>query len=277
MDWSRARTIMIFMLVVLNIVLFVNICFYRSEQGISKETIKNAEDILNKRGIVLKCDIPLYNGKVPALVLESGGIDDSKLLDKLALQFNISQDKLRGCMEVQSGSKTLYYDGKSTITYSDDSPSGRIDVSARNDVEKYVRKYFSNLGFNMSSYILDEFAEMEDNNIKITFIEKYKGFPIFSNYLEVIVSGQGITEFEYRNNKLKDQKGNSSQIMPAYQILLKNFTDGNDIVITNIDIGYESSDSGNEMKETTEWPKWRVKIDGWEEPLYFNAIDGKKQ
>jgi len=277
MDWSRSKTILILTLVIFNIVLFVNICFYRSKQNISKETINNAGEILNKRGITLKCDIPLYVGKVPALVLESNGIGELKVLDKLALQFNASTDKLKEGIKVQSGSKTLYYDGKNTITYMDDSPSGKIDFSEKSNVEKYIRKYFSSLGFSMSSYILDEFARLEDNNLMVTFIEKYKSYPIFSNYLKVVISEKGIREFEYRHNKLKEQKGNYSNIMPAYQVLLKNFTNSSDMVITAIDIGYKSSDSGNEMKETTEWPKWRVKIEGQPEPLYFNAIDGKKE
>ncbi|HHW49712.1 MAG TPA: hypothetical protein GXX14_14000 [Clostridiaceae bacterium] len=277
MDWARSKTILIMTLVVFNIVLLVNICLYRSEQNISRETIKNAEDILNRRGVTLKCDIPLFDGKVPALVLESNGIGDLKLLDRLALQFNASKDKIKEGVKVQSGSKTLFYDGKNTITYADASPSGDIDIYSKSEVEKYIRKYFSNLGFNMGSYILDEFAVTEDNNIKVTFIEKYKGYPIFSNYLKVVVSAEGIREFEYRHNKMKEQKGNSNNIMPAYQVLLKNFTNNKDAVITGIDIGYKSSDSENEMKETTEWPKWRVRVEGQPEPLYFNAIDGKKE
>lgn len=277
MDWSRAKSILISALLGLNIVLFAYILAYGSGGNISKDVIKNTEEVMKKRGVTLECEIPMYNNSMPALVLESYGLEDTEVFKKLTEQFDTTAKKILEGNEIIKEDRSITYNNKMTLIYMDSSPADRIDISSDENVEKYIRKFFSRHGFKMNSFELDRYIIIEPGIVKVSFIEKYKSFFIFSNFIEVTASKEGILEFRISKHKVKGQKGTSGEILPAHQILLRNFKNSEDMVITGIDIGYKSSDSWNEMKETREWATWRIFIKGGQEPLYFSANSGEEE
>ena len=74
---------------------------------------------------------------------------------------------------------------------------------------------------------------------------------------------------------MKGFLNDSTAVMPAHQVLLKNFVDSGNIVITAIDKGFKGYEVDGETKESSEGPAWRVMVEDVG-PLYFRASDGRK-
>jgi regulatory protein YycI of two-component signal transduction system YycFG len=75
MDISKAKIIIIVLLAAFNVFLLVNIFIISGGQDIHAKTIKNAELILNSRGITLECDIPGKTSGFRRLEYGNGEID----------------------------------------------------------------------------------------------------------------------------------------------------------------------------------------------------------
>jgi len=276
MDWPKAKTILILILLALNIILLGNIFFYRSEEGVSRETIAYAGEILSKRGITLQCEIPLNNGSIQALIFENNKFENTEMIEGLIGKIDISQlDALKRGEVVTSGSSSIFCEGNSVLTYENEDPSENIDISDMDKAEKYLRKWLSGLGLDISRYILDEYVKSSNESVSCTFIEKYRNLLAFDNKVILSINKKGVTRLIWNNKKVRGFSSYSTKIMPAYQVLLKNFNDNEKLVITNIDLGFKGFDPAQDLKESQERPKWRVMIRG-RAPKYFNARDGKE-
>ena len=59
MDWSKAKSVLILVFIILNIFLAYNIMLLYNDEGISAHIIENVENILMDNGVELKCQIPV--------------------------------------------------------------------------------------------------------------------------------------------------------------------------------------------------------------------------
>ena len=158
--------------------------------------------------------------------------------------------------------------------FTDSNPDNPIDLSSREKVEGELRKFVESLGLNMASYILDVYEEFEDGSIRVLFTEKYRRFLVFDNYVEIKAYSKGISYIKCRYRKVKGFLNEGAKVMPANQVLLKNFMDSSGVTIIAIDIGFKGFETDRDMKQSSEGPAWRVMVKE-EGPLYFRASDGK--
>jgi hypothetical protein len=162
MEWARAKSIILFLLVVFNIYLLTNIYGYVSGHGIAAETIRNTEKIMESRGIRLECPIPEYNSDTPKLVVDNKGPDRLLLAGRLLGE---GYEEGRAGGTYINGGKKLSFDSNGILTYTDDSPAASVDVGRKNAVEKYTRDFLIDKGLADSSYILDEKKINSDGSI----------------------------------------------------------------------------------------------------------------
>lgn len=274
MDWARAKSIILFLLLVFNIFLLANIIGYARDRGIPAATIQNTEKILKSRGITLECDIPRDNGELPRLNLNSPAPYSSQLIGKL-----LGEGYIRGESDNTyiNGSKKLTLDGGGLLTYTDKDPAGTLDITRAKTVEKYVRDFLSDKGLAGGSFVLDGTRADKDGTVELTYLEKYKGYLVYDNYAKVAVSGKGVTGLAYQR---RDIAGLSTvrltDMAAAYQVLLANFDGSSPVTIIGIDIGYKFEFSQDATSVQSEHPPaWRVRLKGTPEPLFFSAVDGK--
>lgn len=242
MDWARAKSIILFLLIAFNIFLLINVYGYVRDQGIAVETIQNAEKILESRGIRLECSIPRYNKDTPKLILGNERADN-------------------------------------VISNIDEKPSDKIDLKRKNAVETYVHDYLVKKKLVDSSYILDEKRVNSDGSIYLSYLEKYKGFLVFDNYTRVTVTDNGITAIVMQKRQITGLSATkTSNIATAYQVLLGNYDGSIAATITSIDIGYKETgiEDLNGMESSEQFPAWRVKTKEATEPRYFRITDGKE-
>jgi regulatory protein YycI of two-component signal transduction system YycFG len=275
-DWSKAKSILIVVLLLLNIFLVVSIGFYKTGESISRETVSNTVDILSSRGVTVDVDIPLYNSYTPSLICEGGGYDTAAIAAKLfGENFALPADVADG-EEIVSGSKKFVFDNRSSFTYSNSSPSDILKVDDVESAEDAARSYMKLLEIDVSDFELDRYVENQDASYTLTFIEKYQKFFVYDNYIDITLGEDGVSYLAGHSRKIKGFNGNAMPIMPAYQILLKNYSGNEDVKIVGIDIGFKGYITEEQnMQESSEGPAWRITC-GNGKVRYFKASDGEE-
>lgn len=275
MDWSKAKNVLIVIFLALNIFLLADLYILTKQEGVSKETIANATSILNSKGVVLKCELPTYNGKTSRLAYEGSAYDRSKVLNKLCGYGNIPSKEIKDGKEFVQGSRKLIFESGEVFAYQDASPGEGVNISDRKAVEKYVRKLLKGLELKVREYFADTYIVNPDNSVKIVFIEKLGNFLVYDNKVEVTVTGKGITYLRCSLKKVKGFTPEKNEIIPAYLALLKNYGSSSNMVITAMDIGYGGHALEQDIKEAYEKPVWHVRIENIGDK-YFNAYDGQE-
>jgi regulatory protein YycI of two-component signal transduction system YycFG len=273
MDLSKAKSVVIVMLVAFNIFLLFNNLSYSRGQGVQKETIKNAAAILKARGVTLEIGIPNNSKDAHRLVFGNKKLDRAAIAAKL----------LGGSYEADSDSqkyvhtdKTLAFSSDTSFVFTDGKPSSKVDVNNADKVKKVARAFLKDNGLLNGKYIVDGLKRGQDGSVAVTFIENYKGFLVYDNYCTITVTAKGVTQLGYGKMQIIGfSPVKVEDLAAAYQVLLANFKEDSRQVITNMDIGYKfSGESSIEGMESVELlPVWRVKIKGAAEPVYLNTYD----
>jgi regulatory protein YycI of two-component signal transduction system YycFG len=273
MDWSKAKNILIFIFIVLNVFLIVYMSMYKFDKGVSRETIANTREILSQRGIKLECAIPDNSSDTARLIYENGELDGAGLVHKL---FNGSvelYDDMKKDLEIVEGSKKLVFRDRNFFVYTDEKPSGQLDMSDKDYMEKYLREFLKDLDLHISNYKVDWFSRNADGSATFIFTEKYSKYLVFDNYVKAVVTKNGISNLECSYSKVKGLSKELTKIMPAYKVLLKNFSTGEGLIIINIDFGFKGYEPEGETLQYSEAPAWRIRLkDG--SSRYFKASDG---
>jgi len=292
MDWSKAKNILILMFIILNIFLSVYLATYIKNLGESSQAVTAVINILKKNGVTIDpaCRIPEYKKDTPMLIFENSGIDRIKVIEKLfGKDYIDSLDpdelaELNRTKTITDASKTVIFKNEFTFSFNNDAEVNNIDSAAVIDInkeretEKYLRNYFENMGINISRYITDKYI-INNDMATIVFIEKYKGFLVYSNKISVNVDKNGIKSIDYCAREIKGFGKSKSPIIPAYQVILKGVYNERDIVIKSIDLGFKRNDTGSarstpDSMEIGCIPVWRVVISDGRE-IFLEAYTGE--
>lgn len=256
MDWAKAKNLLIFLFLTLNIFLAVYL-FMSFHNDSSKKNILNTEKILMDRGYGLNAKIPNIS-EASVLLYDKGELDKTFTASKLLNKPLLSNKDTDSSPILNNGNKTITFTSKSSFTFKDETPTKAIDISSKDKVEKYTRQLLRELKLPISNLYVDSYKINPDKSISITFIEQYKKVFIFNNSFHFNISQKGLTLLECNLVKVKGFVNNSkTSIVPAYQILLKYYVDGKNRIIENIDLGYRIKVGGNGSKT----PEWRVKME----------------
>lgn len=278
MEWARAKSIIIILLAVLNAFLLSRIMIEYGSQGISKETIADMEKILQNRGVVVDCKIPLYDSDTPRLKFESGKLDAAALVEKLlGIKPDMDNQSDGENTVYENGQMKLTFSGPNSFIYENGKPEDTVNISDLSETEKYLKKFLKDRKLDNPAYILDGTPEKQGEDVVFTYLEKYKGFLVFDNYLKAAVTKKGIVKLEVSHKKITGFSPEKiSDISTAYQILLEHFDGSDKAVITAIDLIYMDvgSQDRTDLQSSEELPVWRIKVNG--AYRFFGASDGKE-
>jgi regulatory protein YycI of two-component signal transduction system YycFG len=273
MDLSKAKSVIIVLLVAFNIFLLANIFIISSGQDIHAKTIMNAEVILNKRGISLECDIPGISSGTRRLEYVNGEIDRTGVAKKLlGKEYETSGD---GKVFEHLGKKVIFKSG-TEFEYTDEQPSSDADVRSGDKAADAAMRFLKDRGLLEGKYVADEIEKDIDGNVTVYFIESYDNMLLFDNYCVVTIGEKGVSRVVYSKLKVKEFSQKRGEKFEAYQALLAYFKGGGKQVITAIDNGYKLDGYSMDAIESVELlPVWRVKIKGETGPVYISANDLK--
>lgn len=276
MDWSKAKSVLIIIFLILNIFLLINICLLIPDNEFSRDAAASVESILMGKGVTLKCNIPKKSGYGATISYEEGSsFDKSAIITKLIgnngkipLQIKLSEP-------LTSGNKSLVFKTENCFLYTDSDPNDNIDLSNTGKANKYVSAFIDKLKLSSNSgYEHYRTNKNSDGSITLIYMDKYEGYLLFGNYIEIVLTNKGIKSFEYRFKKVNEPlEKDDKRIMLAYQVLLKNISSIENSTVTSIDLGFNAGDPAQDMKGSWENIIWRIGIEG-KGYKYFNAVTG---
>lgn len=282
MEWSRAKSILIGVFVVLNIFLFVRLGSFLFDGGVSREALENTRKILESRGVSIAegVNIPTYTKRTPMLEFKNSGFDVAKIIARL-LDDESSGVSGEGGTKFSAGTKTAELSG-CVITYRDSNPSSAVDVRDKDAVIAYLRSFCSEMGITVDGFVVDRYNSFEDK-LEVLFTQKIKEFLVYDNSILFELTSGGISSirYSYRDIEGLGKVSGDMDILPAHLVLLKAFPREEDAIIESIDLGFKGYAShGTRDDETvlsdSQTPVWRILIRGRREARYFKAYDGEE-
>ncbi len=275
MDWSRAKNILIAVLILLNIYMGANVILMFTGSGVAHSVINDARKALTAKGIEFspECRIPSAADQVSSLIFEN--------------EYDFDRDRMERILtggadgSVSRSGRKLTFGGTGAFIFEDPGCSGTIDMSDRRSTEKTVRSYLSSLGLPVGRFILDHY---DAGAGRLLFTEKYRGLLVFDNYFEVFIKNGGISGINCSIRRIRMFSGKGRRVMPIHQVLLlwdreiQEEEGAESIVIKRIDLGFRSVGSvgpGSGTKEFSESPVWRIML-GDGSYRYFKAYDAEE-
>jgi regulatory protein YycI of two-component signal transduction system YycFG len=272
MDWGKAKTILIFVFIALNIFLLVNIYIYSSEGKISKKTISNAVKTLEQKGITIDCPIPRTAVDPGRLIFKDYKLDVRHTAEVFIEKAKLPEKDAYG-EEICDGTKKLNITDKNSFSYSDSSPSSNVKISDKNEVLKYIGSIMKKLDLDTDDYILDSYS-MKNGTAQLVYYGAYKGYLIYDSYIKADITQKGITSMECYVKKIQDVISNKNKkIISAYQILLKEYIQEGKLTITDIDMGFKEYSREKDSNELYCGAVWRI-ITSDNNVQYYSIYDG---
>lgn len=239
MNFSRAKTILIFIFIFVNIFLMVvyNL-FYQEQAAISSDTVVT---ILSNNGITVdESLIKNYGSTLSGVEIENIATDKERIA---ALFLGDTFNKTRE--NYYTNTKASLQISDLAIEYKVTEPSDRgfKDITVLN-AGNLTLKALNKQGIGKSALVVSNVSNTENKNFFITFTYKFKNYPVFNNNLYATVSDKGISSVGGTVISFKDLKNESYDITPTANILVE-LAGNNELKalegekkVTDIQLGY---------------------------------------
>lgn len=268
MDWSKAKTIFIILLFLLNLFLLVNIFISSSNLSVGSDYISYARELLNSADITVDTQIPSYSKNSGKVDYAGRKIQENDLVKALFGQISEPSNGAGGFKIWKDDTKILEI-GNNTISFTGlDAGLTQHMEDARKlagDLEAYMKE-LKLLKYELTA---DSISSLSANQLEIRFIEKYKDQYLFDNTLTFRISKSGSVEWELVARDV-EKIIDYDEILSAYQILVMADIPQHS-VITKVDFGYKKVIE----TELYDSPVWRIVFKTGEIDFY-NAYTGEK-
>ena len=299
MNWSRAKSILLLIFVLLNLVLAY---FNFWQPGQVWDSPLSGDDIyVTIRNQLLDEKIAILQSipkKVPQASLLNLKRDDSSLLlaDHLLAQkdvekeIRISHDHEQNFI-FRSDQEELIISSDEFMTYYNRSEEDDEEALISYDFAKSAAEDFikNRLGFSSFNYKFEPFSGVENIAAQqnVIYCPTYKGAPIFDLGIDLVIQNDEVLIGNFNIYKQISSVDRVEWVTPAIDILLRLPQDDlivqlrdqaleqdeNWLVITDLRFGYFSFyQTGQEIQAQ---PVWRVDLDGGQ-VIYYDAFTAKR-
>lgn len=261
MNWSKAKVILIFLFLCLNIFLVSYIInTNRAVSIVSEQTIMQVKDILSSNNVYV--DISKVPNKIPVM----REIDAYNAI----LDFDELANKLLGGKYNKTNNDRLYINGSKrmavqsdSFNYENDQPIEYYPALNEANAVSEAKKIAKRLGFDIEN-TLAKIIGVEDGVFEVGIVKMIKGYPLFDSTLVIKLSKNGLNGMKgawFSQSRSASIKG--LRIKPATSALIdfinypKRFKETT-VQITDITLGYLSGDTSTYHKSITAVPTWRI-------------------
>ncbi|MDR1538277.1 MAG: two-component system regulatory protein YycI [Clostridiales bacterium] len=270
MNWSKAKTLTIIFLLILNA--FLGVLVYRdsNKYNLDAKKAKAITDLLEKNSISLSATIPKSYKPLRQLAMSAYEYETEEIL----MMFFPNLHEIEQIYDID---KEVYAWADKTLTIQNgyisfENPSG----TGENDLSKESLTYacdefLKTMNEDFSSFQLDNIIEL-GNGYLVQYFQEYKGYFIITNFVEFMVTEEGIIQIDCIYSKPVGFSGNPGEICSPDEALLnvmqriKSSSKGEEIEISRIDLVY--SQEKNSQKAI---PVYRVYVDENQDPFFINA------
>lgn len=268
MEWSKAKTILIILFLILNVFLFGSILYSSSSLGLNSDYVKYVNTFLESKNITLKASIPSYHSSSGMIDYEDQTIDKNHAVN-FFFGHSVSpsnEAELPDTLWVEN-EKVLEI-GNNIIKYTDSTPDRSLSIKDKDKLLKELAPYFEGLGIDRNEYVADIYQEQNDA-VYVKFIKKYKGHLLFDVYIDFYITPAGIESINMVP-KVAISTIVPDEILSAYQVMVVGMIPENSI-IKEICFGYKKLQEG----DLNDNPVWRIRYsDGHDE--FYNAYTGER-
>ncbi|MCD8036129.1 MAG: hypothetical protein LUE88_01915 [Clostridiales bacterium] len=246
MDWGKAKKIIIFLLIALNIALFAMNRYYNSDYRLTQAEENAIYKLLSQNGI----------GIYTELIEE---YDPMKQLDVTVASPDIEELKSMFFDEDENVETEIEFDQLILRTYSaeviaEDSkisfscPTGYGEISGvGNDAaKKLAQSFMERMRESYSDYVLDRIT-YKNGGYQLEYYEYYKGYKVFCNYCIFFIDDYGIKSIESENYDINGFVEENRDICASSEAVLTYMysSSGSDTArfIESIELGYDLRES----------------------------------
>lgn len=265
MDWAKAKTVLIYIFILLNIFLFSIVLYTNSSIKLNVNYVKYANDYLKAKEIQVISKIPVTPDKAGELIYKSKTFNFAKISKKVFGRV-ITEVEEDGNIYIADGEEKIELIGNELLI-KDKITDGAELFNNMNKLNDRVLNYFEGLGYLKSQLILQVKEESEKEKI-IVYNIKYKNALLFDYEVKVSIDSQGMLILTFPPIEPK-QLMDGKEIISAYQTLIMSGLPRGSI-IQSVDFGYKCLQPVNQFDN----PVWRVILRNGES-FYYNAYTGE--
>jgi hypothetical protein len=311
MGWERAKSILIGLLLVLNLVLaVVSITSALSASDVEAFN-RDAIQILEGRGVTVSCALPAETVRCERPVYQDGDWA-ARAMERVGELAATWPGEIHADVEGRPGAFWVEYEdpqpepglagwagwaallngaapqGEGGGAGGEPTPQGEGDGAARQadeggtgagaPAETALREALAARGFDLSGFVEDYCVADAEDNLVAHYVLEYQGRPVFDSVVSAAVSPAGaILRVAVNGRAVEAADGRArTRVVPAYQVLLRHYTQESSAgqAIATVDVGYmaDASSSGLFAQQDA-IPVWRVQLsDGT--ARYFEGVYG---
>lgn len=237
MEWNKAKKYTIFILLILNIVLFALSMYKSFDTRLSNTRVNTITQLLKDKGITLTAQLPSRYKPMPNLVMNEFVFDNIRLQNIfMSGEQNVRRTEEYNSVVFVSDTARTSIRG-SVINY-----NGRVNsnLSSIADGMKYaedvvakVNEYFGGYRFHSSQNLSDGYT--------LRFYEVYNGINIYSNYMYFTIKGDSVTivlNYAEPLNELNTRKNIFAADEALYSAMPNILQENKNPVISSVELGY---------------------------------------
>lgn len=280
MEWERAKNIILIAFVLLNLGLAGLILMEQRRYTLTPDRISNINAILSDNNINLNTtpmrrfapmrhlDISGFYYDVPAIVqIFFDGVAVTQLETEEGHYIFETENDAHGRLEISNG--FIFFDNSRNFgenTMGEISHGSAIEIA-----DEFIRQHFPNF---VRDIVFNEYG----GGVRIIYLQEYRGQMIHSNFIEFLVTSQGIAWVDMQFGRIIGHSAEPRRIFAPDEILLtfmqrmQYMAAENPIFINHIDIVYYqkyASDQHGQVYPAV--PFYRIFIDENDFPFLINA------
>lgn len=278
MDTSRAKNILIFVFVCLNLLLAYQL--FSPNPGlfglaVAPEEHYRMEDRLNEGNYKLEASLPVSLPRVSFLMVRPQPLDYLTLKNRLVGEHAVSSfTPERIIYESDEGTLEVYSDG--FLRFRAEKRHQEKTILKENEALVLAEAFLEGKGLKQRPVQLDIISEYYPGGYVITYYQSYQDVPVFSSYFKVWVEWGIVSKVEcYRVDPVEVEKDWEMEVITAAAAIVRLLEEIGPAyplkTITGVDLGFFSMSYDAEQWEIP--PVWRIVIDN-RELYYVNAFSG---
>jgi len=267
MDWSRAKNIILVLLLLLNIFLFINIINVKITFETSREYRIKAQKALAESKIEINCSIPSSNKPVKRISFVEK--DKNVYTEIIRSLLGSAEESVEDSVMVyRAGGKTLkFLDNR--FVFTDSTGGTTIPDENRKRLDKALKAWIKKNSISGAKFVLDNLYQ-KNGTVIAEYVQLYNKMPVFSNKLTFTIENGVLVQAEGSCRIFYDLRANKEDNVISAEIVLLTNKDKIKGAVESIDLGYYLAQK-DELHDT---PVWRIKTTSGGEEL-FNAITGE--
>ncbi|WP_105617323.1 hypothetical protein [Vallitalea okinawensis] len=271
MEWIKIKKYLIAIFLFINLFLFgFNYLIERNRYTLSSNDNNLLKEVVSDNGMPIYTKYPNDFYPMSQLMMQEYHFNEKEIADQVFTAESKVSNYDNGkttYTNINNEVEKLIFD-QQRINYVNE--DGKFDINDKNNIRDeaitLAKKFASLLTNDEYDFVYLAYDMKKENEIyEVTLCEEYKGNKIFSNYLKVIVTKEGIIEAEYEHYAPTGYLGSEREIYPVDEVLYnvlyyieENYENAN-FALEDIDKGYYTNNIIIDYEATAN-PSYRIPL-----------------